>query len=124
MKSRMKSDCVILSSGQSASRETAIGDSFIIAVEHERRARRTGSILWQASPCETHFPDQLANFKRHLWPAAARPRLPSPEPAYFLPNQFCEAVLKSSLMSRKRAALIRRGERSQSPHERPSARTA
>jgi hypothetical protein len=31
MKSRMKSDCVILSSGQSASRETAIGDSFIIA---------------------------------------------------------------------------------------------
>src|ERR1700730_7132388 len=69
------------------------------------------------------IPDQLANFTRHLWPAAARPRLPSPEPAYFLPNQFCEAVLKSSIMSRKRAALIRRRERSQSPHETPSART-
>jgi hypothetical protein len=30
---------------------------------------------------ETHFPDQLANFERYLWSAAARSRLPSPEQA-------------------------------------------
>ncbi len=30
---------------------------------------------------ETHFPDQSANFERHLWPAAVRSRLPSPEQA-------------------------------------------
>jgi hypothetical protein len=28
---------------------------------------------------ETHCPDQLANFERHLWSAAAKSRLPSPE---------------------------------------------
>src|SRR5205823_9519952 len=28
---------------------------------------------------EAHGADQLADFERHFWPAAARPRLPSPE---------------------------------------------
>ena len=30
---------------------------------------------------EAHGADQLANFERHLWPATARSRLPSPEQA-------------------------------------------
>ncbi len=30
---------------------------------------------------KAHVADQLANFERHLWPAAARSRLPSPEQA-------------------------------------------
>ena len=30
---------------------------------------------------QAHVADQLANFERHLWPAAARSRLPSPEQA-------------------------------------------
>ena len=30
---------------------------------------------------KAHFPDQLAYFERHLWPAAARSRPPSPEQA-------------------------------------------
>ena len=30
---------------------------------------------------EAHFPDQLANFERHRWSAAATSRLPSPEQA-------------------------------------------
>ena len=30
---------------------------------------------------EAHVTDQSANFERHLWPASARSRLPSPEQA-------------------------------------------
>ncbi len=30
---------------------------------------------------KAHVTDQLADFERHLWPAAARSRLPSPEQA-------------------------------------------
>ena len=30
---------------------------------------------------EAHVADQLADFDRHFWPAAAKPRLPSPEQA-------------------------------------------
>ena len=30
---------------------------------------------------KAHITDQLAYFERHLWPATARPRLPSPEQA-------------------------------------------